>query len=141
MKTVLFVCSGNTCRSPMAACLFNGLCEKNGREDVRAASAGTEAMSNMCASDGARRAMEKRGLTLKGHLSKRVSEGMMREADRVVCMGPRQRELLEAYYPWAKGKIECFETPVPDPYGGNDAVYEHTAMEMEKQIGEIYRSI
>lgn len=141
MKAILFVCSGNTCRSPMAACLFNALCKKDGRTDLRAVSAGTEAMSNLCASDGARHAMERRGLTLEGHLSKRVNEGMVREAERVICMGPRQRELLEAYYPWAEGKIVCFEPPVSDPYGGNDAVYELTAGELEKRVEKIYRGM
>lgn len=139
MRTVLFVCAGNTCRSPMAACLFNSLCQKDGETELRALSAGTDAMSNMCASDGARRAMEKRGLSLDGHLSRRVTAEMIKDAETVMCVGPRQRELLSAYYPWAREKLRCFDPPIPDPYGGSAALYEQTAADMEPQIAALYQ--
>ena len=137
MRYALFVCTGNTCRSPMAACLFNSLCQKDGAA-LQALSAGTNAMSNMCASDGARRAMARRGLSLEAHLSRQVNPQLMRDADVVICVGPRQRELLRAYYPWAADKLRCFDPPIPDPYGGNDALYEQTAAEMEPQIAALY---
>lgn len=67
MKTVLFVCTGNTCRSPMAECLFNALAREQGAPGVCAASAGLCAPDGAPASEGALFAMRRRGLSLEGH--------------------------------------------------------------------------
>ena len=73
MKTVLFVCTGNTCRSPMAECLFNALAREQGAPGVCAASAGLCAPDGAPASEGALFAMRRRGLSLEGHRARTVT--------------------------------------------------------------------
>ena len=135
--TVLFVCTGNTCRSPMAACLFNGLCEASGLRGFRALSAGTDAMSGMGASDGARRAMEKRGLTLAAHRSRPVTEDLLAGVDLVVGVSERHLQRLRARFPTVGAPMRAFDPPIADPYGGSDETYERTARELEPQIAAL----
>ena len=77
MKTVLFVCTGNTCRSPMAECLFNALAREQGAPGVCAASAGLCAPDGAPASEGALFAMRRRGLSLEGHRARTVTRGLL----------------------------------------------------------------
>ena len=116
MKTILFVCTGNTCRSPMAAALYRAM----GGVSM---SAGLHADAGAPASYNARLAMAARGLSLNGHRAAQVTEDMVRAADLVVCMTPRHLQALRERYPAYADKIICMPLPVPDPYGGSEADY------------------
>lgn len=138
MTTLLFICTGNTCRSPMAECLFNALCRRDGRADIRAISAGVSAMAGMPASPGAQHAMAKRGLSLAAHLSQPVTQSLLDQADWVMGVSRRHIEALKAQFPGATIAARAFDPPIPDPYGGDDDLYEQTAQAMEPQIAAIY---
>lgn len=135
--TILFVCTGNTCRSPMAACLWNELCQGAERAGFRALSAGVNAPSGMGASDGARRAMERRGLTLTAHRSRPVTGELLDRVDLVVGMSERHIQSLKTRFPAAKVPMRAFDPPIPDPYGGGDETYEATARELEPQLAAL----
>ena len=132
MKTVLFVCTGNTCRSPMAACMLNELARQGGH-NLRALSAGIGAVDGLPASQGARRAMQRRGLSLEGHASQAVTEDLLQKADLVVGMTPRHTALVRAM--GASAPLYAFDDPpIPDPYGGDDAQYEQAAQDICRQL-------
>ena len=97
MKTVLFVCTGNTCRSPMAGCLFNAFCERQGDGKYRAVSAGLQAFPGEPASNGALRAMERRGLNLQEHHGGLGEQGL---SDRLYEQSPcgRTARTVSALY-------------------------------------------
>jgi len=137
LTTILFLCTGNTCRSPMAACLFNALVRKAGLTDVQALSAGLDTWDGLPASSGARNAMERRGLSLDGHLSQRLTPELAQLADHIVCVSQRHAAEVWVRHPDAKG-VSCFSPAIPDPYGGDDERYEQCAQALEVQVSTLF---
>ncbi len=134
MRTILFVCTGNTCRSPMAACMLSALAEREGC-DVRALSAGIAAQSGAPASQGARRAMQRRGLSLDRHRSQPVTPALLGEADLVVGMSQSHIDAVRAYFPDVSTPMRAFDDPpVSDPFGGDDTAYERSAQDIARQL-------
>jgi protein-tyrosine phosphatase len=133
MKTILFVCTGNTCRSPMAACLMNDLLAKAGRSDWKAISAGIAAFDGQPASAGARHAMAKRGLSLDGHRSRSVTQQLLDGCGHVICMGMQHAAALRHTFS-PLPRLHALSPAVSDPYGGSDAVYETCADELLQHL-------
>ena len=117
---LLFVCTGNTCRSPMAA----ALAETMGR---KALSAGLYALPGAPATPQAVRAAARRGADLTGHRARMVTEEMMAAADRVLAMTEDHARALMDRFPRYAGKVSVLFPAIPDPYGGDDGVYEACA--------------
>ncbi len=140
MKQVLFVCTGNTCRSPMAACLTNTLCQREGR-DCRADSAGIYARDGSPASSGAYRAMKAKGSSLAPHGAQSLTAPLIRQSDLIVAMTHAHRELLLSRFPEVESKTIVFAPPVPDPFGGSDALYQQTADVIERGLPAILRRL
>lgn len=136
MKRILFVCTGNTCRSPMAECLFQALLRERCLTDAwQAASAGIYAASGEPASTGARRAMERRGLSLDQHRSQPITRTLVENADCIVGMSAGHIRQLRMLFPECQTPMLALEhPPVADPYGGDDAAYERAAQEIALQL-------
>ena len=131
MKRVLFVCTGNTCRSPMAECMFNAMAHGS----YAALSAGTYAMSGEPASAGAQRAMERRGLSLHSHQSQPVTKALLDSVDLIVGLTDRHILQLRMMYPVCRTPMRALDDPpVSDPYGGDNAAYERAAQDISRQL-------
>ncbi len=130
MSDVLFVCSGNTCRSPMAACLFNAYCAARALP-YAAESAGLYAADGAPASDGAFTAMKERGLSLSRHAAQPVTSALLRGTRLALCMSEAHAAALRQRFPQATTPIEALSPALPDPYGGSAAVYRQTADALE----------
>ena len=131
MPDVLFVCSGNTCRSPMAQCLFNDLCERRGLP-YRAESAGLYPREGTPASDGAFYVMKERGMDLSRHVAQPVTAALARSARLVVAMGEPYAAKVHERCPEAN--VIAFNPPVSDPFGASLAAYRLTANDLAARM-------
>lgn len=123
---ICFICTGNTCRSPMAAAAANYLCK--GR--VRAESAGISAFDGAPISPFAITALENEGIPstpgndYREHLSRRVDRSIIEGCDRVYCMSGRHMMALIGAFPEFIGKFSVMPHEISDPYGGSSETYE-----------------
>lgn len=141
---ILFVCSGNTCRSPMAEAIFRSFYDQ-GQDKPQIASAGIFALPGEEASSHAVFAMSKRGLDISGHRSRPASAYLLDEADIIITMGQSHKEALLFSRPDIADKIlsmaEIGGQDISDPFGGDQSVYERCAAEMEKTLCLLWQKL
>ncbi len=126
MEKVLFVCTANICRSPMAAGLFNALVEDRGLT-FQAQSAGTAALVGKPAAPYTHQIANELGLDFDGHRARQVDETMIRDADLVLTMTPQHRDTLRRNFEDSKEKIYTLpEYSAGDPLGGIADPYGHS---------------
>ncbi|MFA9381640.1 MAG: low molecular weight protein arginine phosphatase [Acetanaerobacterium sp.] len=135
MIKILFVCTGNTCRSPMA----QGLCQKYITDNMMigqfgCASAGLDAKDGAPISENAATVMNEIGINMSSHHAKGVSEEMMQEADYVYTMSSTHRSMLEAMFPKQAEKIQVLGHPVFDPYGQNLEFYRFSRDSLKDKV-------
>lgn len=144
-RRIVFVCTGNTCRSPLAEVIARDLCGKAlgvPAADVLAcglsfASAGTGTMDGMPASDGSLAAAREIDLDLSEHQSRMLDRGTVERADRVYCLAASHRRAILARLPAAADKLELLcpdGGDIADPYGGDLDDYRRTREEIQRAI-------
>jgi len=142
---VLFVCTANICRSPMAAAIFDALAEDGGLE-LRAQSAGTRALVGEPAAPGAREALAELGIPLKTrHRARQVSAAMVEEADLVLTMTPRHVEEIEAMLGRRAANVHAlpgyasgaWSEGISDPYGHGMTVYRASARQLLEHLSRL----
>jgi protein-tyrosine phosphatase len=139
---ILFVCTGNTCRSPLAAVAARRLLETRAWDAV-VESAGIAALEDAPASDAARAVARETGLDLENHRARLLTAPMVRAADLVLVMSGRQLAFLRVLAPEAVGRVHRLrdyatrgEAPgdVTDPYGGDVGAYRRTFSELRELV-------
>ena len=148
MPTVLIVCTGNLCRSPMVEGLLRArLMRDPMRHHWKVVSAGTQAGQGLTASVYAVEEMAERGIDLCGHSSRSVSEELVEEADLVLALTRHHAEALAAAFPRHARKVRLLsqmvgqQYDVCDPYGGTRLEYGHVARELEQLVESGYEHI
>ncbi len=149
--SILMVCSGNTCRSPMAEAIGRRLlAERLGvREETLAdmgfsvRSAGVNAAHGMGASAGAIEACRRRGLDLSRHVSRGLDIGMIHEADHIWVMCRHHYDSVTAMVPSAKDRARLIggEVEVDDPVGQPDDIYETCAARLAEFVSARLKEI
>ncbi|GAV22196.1 low molecular weight protein arginine phosphatase [Carboxydothermus pertinax] len=143
---ILFVCTGNTCRSPMAQYLFNKIAAEKGLAH-EALSVGLYALDGDPATEQAVQALQEEGIDLSSHKATRLFEGITREADLILTMSRGHKEALLQLFPDLGNKVYTLkeyvgeEGDVADPFGGDIEVYRQTALELKQLILKLIAKI
>jgi glycine hydroxymethyltransferase len=149
MKTVLFVCTGNVCRSPMAEGIFRHATK--GRGDYRVFSAGLGAMDGQPPSAYAVEAVKELGIDISGQRSRMLTPELVQQADYVLGMTHSHIDTVIMLYPAAAEKtfllrefdetLDYFEKDISDPIGGSYDVYLNCRDQIEQGIASLLRFI
>lgn len=144
LPRVLFVCSGNTCRSPMAAALALAL-----EPSLTTSSAGLSAAPDQPASQGALESMRARGLDLGEHRSRRLDASQVDGADLILVMTRAHQRALARLFPSALSRTALLKAyarsgaealggeegeNVEDPFGRSQSDYDACAEELEQAL-------
>jgi len=170
-RSVLFVCTGNTCRSPMAEAIFNKMSAEKGPFSesgqphaevcLSASSAGIYAVNGSPAEAGAVEAAKNLfAADLSGHASRKTTDEMISENDMIFTVTREHAVILRRFFPELAWKIDSFseymsrksiilraddgtvrKTDIPDPFGQHRIVYEKTAMSLHAIIEAMWPAI
>lgn len=122
MKKILFVCTGNICRSPMAEAIFNQMRAQRGLPPA-AESAGLMAVNGDRASPHAVKALAEVGIDLRRHRARPLTRALLEEFDEVFVMTASHRESIERVLPQYLSKVRVLGSGIEDPYGQSLPVY------------------
>jgi len=139
---ILFVCTGNTCRSVMAELILKKMAEEKGIEGIEVSSAGTAAFPYYKIHGELEKVMKKKGLDTSSHSATQINNALIGDSDIILVMEQKHKDYICAMQPRAGTKVfllreyagEKDGKGIPDPIGMPEKVYSAAFKEIEKYL-------
>jgi len=160
IKTVLFVCTGNTCRSAMAEGIFKKMLEERtkGNSKIEVLSAGISALPGMSPTPEAIKVMFEQGIDISQHHAQELREELIKKADLILVMANEHKEYIYKEFPFAQNKTFLLKKftlnnktesnqnnernyEIIDPIGRKIEFYRIIARELEENLKKIVDKI
>ena len=159
-KTILFVCTGNTCRSAMAEGIFKKMLKEKTEDDSKfnILSAGISALSGMSATPEAIKVMAEQGINISRHIATQAQEDLVKKADLILVMSKRHKDYIKTKFTFNQDKIYLLKEfaqigefkniqktdgnyEVVDPLGRTIEFYRIVARELKENLEKILDKI
>ncbi|HHZ02538.1 MAG TPA: low molecular weight protein arginine phosphatase [Tissierellia bacterium] len=153
---ILFVCTGNTCRSPMAEGIFKNMLKENNIEGINVSSAGISVFPGETANEKSISALKEMGIDIRDHRARQLTDEIM-NTDLILTMTLNHKRIIEDYYKHRKEKLPKIYTlkefaakisgekplklDIDDPYGRSHHVYKKTRDEIIEDLKKILKNI
>jgi len=160
IKTILFVCTGNTCRSAMAEGLFKKLLRERIEDNkkFKVISAGIYALSGMHATNEAIKVMAEQGIDISHHTAQQLQEDLIEKADLILVMSDSHKDYIKTKYSFAQDKIYLLKefaqtgkiknkqkvdgnNEITDPLGQPIEFYRMIAKQLKENLEESLKKI
>ncbi len=145
-KIILFVCTGNSCRSVMAEAWLKKLLKEKNREDVEVFSAGILILAGLAVTEGTKEVLKREGIDVSDHRSKRITKDMIKKSDVILVMERLHEEKILSLAPEVKNrlfllkefaKINDNNLNIADPIGKPLEFYEKTFLVIKEAVERV----
>lgn len=144
---ILFICTGNTCRSPMAEGYLRNLVERSGEKNIAVLSAGLMAMPGQPASPYSIEILKEQGIDIESHRSRNVERSFVEASTWVLTMTESHKQMLIHQFPEFTDKIKTLSEfigesgEIQDPFGGTKEDYQKASEDIHKRVEKAWEKI
>ena len=145
---IMYICTGNICRSAMAEAILRKEAEKSNL-NIEVYSSGIFAQNSEPATENSIKVMEEYEIDLKNHKATNTKDASLNEMDLILCMTEGHKQLIIQMYPHLKEKTYIFKEylgykenlDIADPWGGSLEIYKQTAKQIYEHTKELIEKI
>jgi protein-tyrosine-phosphatase len=146
-RYIVFVCTGNICRSPIAEGLMRHKSKEAGRHDLIVSSMGTHGLYDSPATEYAQEVCKNDGFDISSHKGRYLMGDELEKADLILCMEPVHIKFVETFFPWTRKKIFLLgawpdkatrKSAIQDPMGGSYEKYQQVFDLIKYHIERIF---